>query len=137
MAATHPSVHQRLIGWNLFAYGLTGYYFWAANYWGDDPWSVPSGPGSSIRRGGTLYYPHPRTGMPLPILRREACRRGFQDYQYLVQFTEAHRQGKIPPQRYAKIARRIDQYGKFGRWDQVKWGDLEDVRAQIGVLLSK
>jgi hypothetical protein len=136
VGADRPSLDQRLIGWNLFFYNYTGYYLYGVNFWTVDPWQVPPSRKDFYRRG-VLYYPHPRTGMPLPTLRWEAFRRGLQDYQYLVQLREAHRQGRIPPQRYVEIERRIDRYGRFAGRTQVNWADLEEVREQIGALLSR
>jgi hypothetical protein len=62
----------------LWRYKLDGYYFWAVNWWRKDPWTTISSKEDSFKRG-TLIYPSPLTGMPLPSLRLEAFRDGIED----------------------------------------------------------
>jgi hypothetical protein len=90
-----PLAQPRLIGWLLHRYRFSGYLVWGVNYWPQDPWTTPPGPRDFYRRG-TFYYPHPRTGLPLPSLRLEALRRGFQDYQYFQLLERAVQRGLVP-----------------------------------------
>jgi Domain of unknown function (DUF4091) len=135
-----PAVCQRLVGWYLFRSGCSGYLLWSVNYWPHDPWTTPPAGGAEggFLRRGTLVYPHPSTGLPLPTLRLEAMRRGWEDYQYLVLLKEAAEQGKVDPAAYARIEKQVAVITGDLRNNnpKVSWQQLEDLRLQIGTLLD-
>ena len=133
-----PLAHPRFIGWLLYRYGFAGYLLWGVNYWPRDPWTTPPGPHDFFRRG-TFYYPHPRTGLPVPTTRLEALRRGFQDYQYLKMLEQAVQQGRVPEARYAAIRERVARLtdnlpGTPGPPDMQ---EMEALRLEIGTLLDE
>lgn len=134
----HPHVHQRLIGWILHRHQFDGYLLWGLNYWPNDPWTTEPGAQDYLRRG-TFYYPHPHNGQPVPTLRLESLRRGFQDYQYLHLLTEAHHQGKVPSAAFADVTQRVQVLtANFQTSDfPVPMQELESLRLQIGELLDK
>ncbi len=133
-----PAVCQRLVGWYLFQSRCTGYLLWSVNYWPQDPWTqLPSE--KDFYRRGTLVYPHPSTGLPLPTLRLEAMRRGWEDYQYLVLLKEAASQGRVTPAAYARIEEQVAMIAGNLKNNNPKasWQQLEDLRVQIGKLLDR
>lgn len=136
-----PAVCQRLVGWYLFQSRCTGYLLWSVNYWPHDPWTTSPGGGAEggFFRRGTLVYPHPATGLPLPTLRLEAMRRGWEDYQYLVLLKEAAGQGKVDPAAYARIQEQVAAVaGNLKNNNpKVSWQQLEELRLQMGELLDR
>jgi hypothetical protein len=133
----NPLAQPRLIGWLLYRYRFSGYLFWGVNFWPENPWTTPPGPRDFYRRG-TFYYPHPQTGLPLPSLRLEALRRGFQDYQYLQLLDRAVQRGVLPPEKQAVILAQVR-----GLTDNLphnafpaSMAELEAVRLQIGEMLD-
>ena len=138
----HPLTEPRLIGWFLYQYQFSGYFFWGMNDWRQDPWTVESGKIDRWRRG-SFYYPQPSTGAPLASARLEALRQGFQDYQYLVLLDQARAQGKVPAAAYEEVRQRVASLTQdFHPWrplwlSRVTMNELEGVRQQIGELLDK
>ena len=133
----HPLSHQRLVGWLLYRYQFSGYLLWGVNYWPDDPWTTSPGPKDFYRRG-TFYYPHPRTGLPMPTTRLEALRRGFQDYQYFLLLDQARRRGLIAKEQEAQIFTKIQRVTQDLPKNSypVSMAELESLRLQIGELLN-
>ncbi len=133
----HPLAHQRLIGWLLYRYQFSGFLLWGVNYWPQDPWTTPPGPKDFFRRG-TFYYPHPRTGLPVPTTRLEALRRGFEDYQYLVLLDQACRRGLVPPEKQQYILAKVHHFTEdLPRSSfSVSMADIEDLRTYIGDILD-
>jgi hypothetical protein len=68
----------------------------------------------------------------------EAVRRGFQDYQYLLLFDQACRQGLISPEHRTQVRSKIERFtGNLPRNSfPVSMGELEAVRLQVGELLD-
>jgi hypothetical protein len=133
----HPLTHQRLIGWLLYRYQFSGYLLWGVNYWPNNPWTTAPGPQDFFRRG-TLYYPHPRTSLPVPTTRLESLCRGFQDYQYLLLLDQACRLGSIPLEQQAAILAKVDSITTNlpGNPFPVSKDELEVLRLRIGELLD-
>jgi hypothetical protein len=133
----HPLAHQRLIGWLPYRYHFSGYLVWGVNYWPHNPWTTPPGSQDFFRRG-TFYYPHPRTGLPVPTTRLESLCRGFQDYQYLLLLDQACRRGLVPQEQQAAILARVDRITENlpGNPFPVSIDDLEALRRRIGDLLD-
>lgn len=136
--ADHPLAHPRLIGWLLYRYQFSGYLLWGVNYWPGNPWSAPPGPKDFLRRG-TFYYPHPRTGRPVPTTRLEALRRGFQDYQYLWLLDQAHQRGLVAPERQAAIQAKIRRLTENLPRNPfpVSMAELEELRLEVGEVLDQ
>jgi hypothetical protein len=138
----HPRTEPRLIGWFLYQYQFSGYYFWGVNDWRQDPWTVESGKIDRWRRG-SFYYPQSRTGAPLASTRLEALRQGFQDYQYLVLLDQARARGKVPLAAYEAVRQRVASLTRdFHPWmplglARITMTELEGARQQIGELLDK
>jgi hypothetical protein len=133
----HPLAHPRLIGWLLYRYHFSGCLLWGVNYWPQDPWTTLSGPQDFFRRG-TFYYPHPRTGSPVPTTRLESLRRGFEDYQYLLLLDQACRRGLIPREQQAAILAKVDRFTENLPVSPfpVSMNELEALRRHIGGLLD-
>ncbi|MFZ2446366.1 MAG: DUF4091 domain-containing protein [Syntrophobacteraceae bacterium] len=139
-----PATHQRMVGWYTYRHSFAGYLFWGVNAWRDDPWAPVSAlnPFSrriAVQRTGTFYYPHPRTGMPLPNLRWEAMRRGWEDYQYLDKLAAAEKRRLIDPVAFKDISLRIAAVTENlpAVNPGVTWTELEDLRRRIGDLLDQ
>jgi hypothetical protein len=133
----HSLAHQRLIGWLLYRYQFSGYLLWGVNYWPQDPWTTPPGPQDFFRRG-TFYYPHPRTGLPVPTTRLEALRRGFQDYQYLLLLDQACRRGLAPREQQQLVSARVHRFTENLPRNPfpVSMAELEALRLHIGEILD-
>jgi len=137
-----PRAVPRLIGWILYRYNFSGYYFWGLNYWKQDPWTTESGKIDRWRRG-MFYYPQPGTGAPVATTRLEALRRGFQDYQYLVLLKQARARDKVPAGGYEEVQRRVAHLTRdFHPWmpegfSRVSMTELEELRSRIGEMLDK
>lgn len=135
---SQPPVCQRSIGLYVFAYDFAGYLLWGVNYWPKDVWSNPPGDADSSRRGA-FYYPDPKTGMPLPNLRLEAFRRGWEDYQYLSLLAQAVSQGVLPQEALNGTKNKLA--GLIGDIEQLSpsasWNDLETFRLEVGALLDQ
>ena len=133
-----PAACQRLVGWYLYSSGCSGYLLWSVNYWPLDPWTNPPGPKDFYRRG-TFLYPNPANGQPLPSLRLEAMRRGWEDYQYLTLLREAAQQGKVDPVAYGQIQAKVATIaGNLQNNNpKVSWQELENLRIQIGRMLQQ
>jgi hypothetical protein len=130
------SNNPRIIGWHLFRYNFSGYLIWAVNSYIDDPWTMQ--PSDADQRRGTFIYPNPANGMPLPTLRLEALRRGFEDYQYFVLLQQAFQKGKISAAAYNGIMQRITKATTALTVDGApSWNDLESVRRDVGNMLVK
>lgn len=131
------ATNQRIIGWHLFRYNFSGYLIWSINYFDPDPWTAQPDLNTG-NRAGTWFYPDPATGKPLPTLRLEALRRGFEDYQYLVLLKQAYQNGKVSDADYNSVMQAVT-YATIGlKKDSVpySWNDFEAVRLQIGNLLK-
>ncbi|MCD6350506.1 MAG: DUF4091 domain-containing protein [Armatimonadetes bacterium] len=75
-----PGTDPRVLFWQLHRYRITGFLYWAVDYWTKDPWKDPlTYPGGNA--DGSLLYPG-KTG-PVDSLRWEATRDGIEDYDYL------------------------------------------------------
>lgn len=140
-----PPTHQRAIGWYLHWFDFSGYLLWGVNRCENDPWT--SDQSVEYTRNGTFFYPHPTLGTPIPTLRAEALRRGFEDHLYLDLLKKA--QNTVPPadwdQIQARIAALVDNWqidpNSWAPGDPEKdlpatWSDFESVRTRIGEILS-
>lgn len=134
----HPLTHPRLIGWLLHRYQFSGYLVWGVNFWPRNPWNSPPGP-KDFHRRGTFYYPHPRTGLPIPTTRLEALRRGFQDYQYLRLLDQACHRGLVSPEERAAVQAQVRGFTENLPRSSfpVSMTELEAVRLRIGHLLDR
>ena len=134
-----PAISQRLIGWYVYYSGCSGYLLWSVNYWFADPWTNPPKRGrEDYYRGGTFFYPHPITGMPLPTLRLEALRRGWEDYQYFSLLKQKMQEGKISRDDFAKIEKQAqDLVGDIkNHKPNASWQQVEYIRFKMGELLN-
>ncbi len=140
-----PPSHQRAIGWYLHWFDFSGYLLWGVNRCENDPWT--SDQSMEYTRNGTFFYPHPTQGTPIPTLRVEALRRGFEDYLYLDLLKKA--QNTVPPgdwdEIHAQIAALVSNWqvdpNSWTPGDPEKdlpatWSDFESVRTRIGEILS-
>jgi hypothetical protein len=85
-----PINHRLMQGFINQSLNLTGFMYWAVDYWTEDPWNnvnwaiesdfpLPSG-------DGFLFYPGDAVGLPdtlVPSLRAKWIRDGFEDYEYV------------------------------------------------------
>jgi hypothetical protein len=66
--------------WQCYAEEITGFLYWATDYWEKDPWQDPlTYPGGN--GDGSLLYYGPEG--PVDSLRWETLRDGIEDYDYL------------------------------------------------------
>jgi hypothetical protein len=133
-----PPTHQRAIGWYMFQYGFSGCYLWSVNYWNSDPWSTEPSAAGDFLRAGTFFYPHPTLGTPIPTLRLEALRRGFEDYQYLRLLWQAKVKKKIPAASWKEVQAMVAALTADWQeqYPQATWSDFEAVRIKIGTILN-
>lgn len=96
-------VAHRAIGWWLWHYGCNGFLYWSVNYWTRkgktlnlfrDPVAYPGGNGD-----GFLFYPDPKRGDPIPSVRVEIMRDGFEDYDLLCLLQDAVRKVQGDPRK--------------------------------------
>ena len=98
----------RLVHWMQRDAGITGELYWATTLWGSwysssasvdysiDIWNDPDTVQSDIKGDGMLVYPGTVTdeyvgrNVPVPTLRLEAIRDGFEDYEYLTMLEEKY-----------------------------------------------
>ena len=74
---------MRTWGWIAWKYHLDGLFYWAVNYWSDDPYGEPNSQGKFMG-DGTLFYPGKPLDFngPISSFRMKSFRRGLQDYEY-------------------------------------------------------
>ncbi len=100
---------HRAIGWWLWKYGCQGFLYWCVNYWADDKgpfdlWSEPVAyPGGN--GDGFLFYPDPNKGDPIPSVRAEVMRDGFEDYDLLQMLAQRVKKKKLS----ATLARSVER----------------------------
>ena len=76
-----PGTDPRVVFWQCYAEEITGFLYWATDYWEKDPWHDPlTYPGGN--GDGSLLYYGPQG--PVNSLRWETIRDGIEDYDYLV-----------------------------------------------------
>lgn len=132
-----PNASQRLLGWLLFRYKFSGYFFWGMNAWWVDVYGNEPLPN---KLGGILLYPNPRNGHAWPTTRLEAIRRGLQDYQYLDLLEKARSRGRVDPQAYAELQRRVKQLTdnfRPGMEFRITFREMEDLRNSMGEILNR
>jgi hypothetical protein len=84
----------RAVGWWCWRYGCEGFLYWSIDFWRtlkgkyqdvyQNPVIVPPGNGD-----GFLFYPDPDKGEPVPSIRVDAQRDGFEDYDLLCMLKQA------------------------------------------------
>ena len=83
-----------MVGWLSWKAGVSGFEYWSASHWGDNPGRLPRGyldevesewQANTFQRyngDGYLTYPGPE-GRPLSSIRLENLRDGFEDWELL------------------------------------------------------
>jgi hypothetical protein len=125
---TDEGLDHRLIFWQQYTLGTTGFLYWSVNCYGHcrDPWKgVGSWLGNDIHGDGILLYPGSKLDIDGPVgsLRFEACRDGVEDYEIMVLAEQLLGKDYIDSQ-IAKIVKDITEYTES---DEL----FEGVRAQI------
>ncbi|MCK4245140.1 MAG: DUF4091 domain-containing protein, partial [Candidatus Omnitrophica bacterium] len=88
-------IDPRVLGWQLFQYGCTGFYYWRASMirnnmqgerpeekWPNRPWNTATSDVPASHNDGQLIYPGPG-GKAWSCIRLENMRDGADDYDYL------------------------------------------------------
>jgi len=86
-------IDHRILFWQTYVVGATGFLFWDTTYWGaegdsytniDDPWTNVL-IGNGTYGDGILMYPGEKYGIngPCGSVRLEACRDGVEDYELI------------------------------------------------------
>lgn len=125
----YPGLDHRLLYWQMFQQGITGFLYWEICYWQVDPWqSTLTYPGGNA--DGSLLYPGPQG--PVDSVRWELVRDGTEDYDMLVMLKEAA----------AKAGTReplLDFPQLTSSWTQYTQDPaaLERLRLQVGERLEK
>jgi hypothetical protein len=86
-----PINHRIMHGFINQSLGLTGFMYWAVDFWSEDPWADvnhPFPPTDVVLPAGDgmLFYPGEAVGLPgtlVPSLRAKWIRDGFDDYELL------------------------------------------------------
>nr|MDQ2732917.1 DUF4091 domain-containing protein [Armatimonadota bacterium] len=117
VGTTYPDVWRidwtgtahRAIGHWLWRNQCSGFLYWCVDYWTqglhkgfdllDEPMAFPGGNGD-----GFLFYPDPAGGDPLPSIRVELMRDGFQDYDLLQLLQDKTMQVQSNPQSAQRFA---------------------------------
>ncbi|MFQ6098032.1 MAG: DUF4091 domain-containing protein, partial [Armatimonadota bacterium] len=79
-AIDYPGTDHRLVFWQAWRYDVTGFLYWAINYWKTNPWEDPMTYPGGNGDGSLLYFG--RDG-PVNSIRWEIVRDGIEDYDYL------------------------------------------------------
>ena len=91
-----PQIDPRILCWQAFQYGISGFYYWRATQcsegnwagetpqekWPNRPWNPATSPVAHAHNDGLLLYPGP-DGVAWPSIRLENLRDGADDYDYL------------------------------------------------------
>ena len=84
-----PGLDHRVLFWQQYRYGATGFLYWCANYWKNtpDPWTDVDTKTLSypVYGEGLLLYPGKKVGQSDPVasLRLKAIQNGIEDYGLL------------------------------------------------------
>ena len=133
----------RTWGWMAWKYQADGFFGWAANFWGESPYTDPV---SFHLDNGNLYVFYPGNRLPdigLPPIpgpvssfRMKMVRRGIQDYEY---FHLAALLGIDPDPVVSSVVRKgLDETGSYGIDPQAWSRDPEDwyrARDRLGGLI--
>ncbi len=134
----------RTWAWMAWKYRADGFFGWAANFWGKEPYLDPV---SIHGDNGNLYvyYPghqlpsigYPSVKGPIPSFRIKMVRRGIQDYEY---FLLAQGLGLNPDPLVDSIVRRgLGETGAYGI-DPAAWSRFPEewyrVREALGEMIS-
>ena len=83
-----PSARNRILGWQLHKYRLSGFLHWGNNFWYSqnsrqrlDPWRVTDGGGAFP--GGDPFSVYPGKEGPIQSLRMKVFHQGLQDLRAL------------------------------------------------------
>jgi hypothetical protein len=132
----------RTWSWVAWKYRVDGFFGWAANFWGKEPYLDPV---SIHDNNGNLYvyYPgaqlpsigYPAVKGPIPSFRIKMVRRGIQDYEY---FRLARQKGLNPDPLVDSIVRRgLGETGAYGidpgAWSRFpeEWYRVRDVLGEM------
>ncbi len=132
----------RTWSWMAWKYRVDGFFGWAANFWGEEPYLDPV---SIYENNGNLYvyYPgaqlpsigYPAIKGPIPSFRIKMVRRGIQDYEY---FHLARSLGLNPDPLVDSIVRRgLGETGAYGidpgAWSRFpeEWYRVRDVLGEM------
>ncbi len=83
-----PSARNRILGWQLYKFRLSGFLHWGYNFWYSqnsrrklDPWQVTDGGGAFP--GGDPFSVYPGKSGPIQSLRQKVFHQGLQDLRAL------------------------------------------------------
>jgi hypothetical protein len=92
MTLDRSGIDAKLLGWLLWKYRLRGFSQYLTNSWSSNPWTDPAAQGQN--GFGALIYPPAENDQPIvdgstgnrpvPSMRFELIRDGFEDYEYLM-----------------------------------------------------
>ncbi len=82
----YPAMAHRILPWMCWKFGAKGLLYWCVNFWNGDPWANPANYTEDQNGNGSLYYPTDKG--PVPSIRLEVLRDGFEDYEYLYHLRE-------------------------------------------------
>jgi hypothetical protein len=76
----YPGTDPRVVFWQCWAERITGFLYWATDYWDKDPWQQPLTYPGGNGDGSLIYY---GPDGPVDSLRWETTRDGIEDYDTL------------------------------------------------------
>lgn len=78
-AIDYPGIDHRIIFWQAWRYNITGFLYWAADYWKVNVWEDPASFPGANGDGSLIYWS--KEG-PVNSIRWEIIRDGIEDYDY-------------------------------------------------------
>lgn len=85
-AIDYPAIDHRIIFWQAWRYNITGFLYWAINYWKVDVWEDPVAYPETNGDGYLIYW---NKDGPINSIRWEIIRDGIEDYDYFRILREA------------------------------------------------
>ena len=104
----YPGTDPRVVFWQCFSADITGFLYWAVDYWPTDPWQDPQTYPGGNADGSLLYYDE---NGPVNSLRWETMRDGIEDYDSLVLLRDLVRQAEaaqLDPKLIERARRPLD-----------------------------
>ncbi len=131
-------VEHRIIPWMLFNEDISGFLYWAVNFWqGGDPWQNTFNTPWKQNGNGLLFYPY--KGRIVPSIRCEIFRDGMEDYEYLRLLKKWQQDPRLELKEKEEISRLLDfstLYQSFSRYTH-DGAQLLKRRNEIGMFLDR
>jgi hypothetical protein len=130
----HPGTDHRLVFWQCWRYNISGFLYWAVNYWNVDPWQDPMTYPGGNGDGSLLYF---GPDGPVDSIRWDIVRDGIEDYDYLALLRDMAPQ--VEGQLRREVERALDVSDMTPSWTEYTGNprDIEARRLALGDLIAK